>query len=247
MTETEQAADRRPPDPVQNLAKINEQDRNRFDADLFFQTRCISCGLCSSSCPISGRREFDPRKIVRMADLGQTRELVESEWPWMCSMCDKCGHVCPSGVNIPEIIRNIRSMREKEKIPGVLGKGIAAAIKTGNNLSLPKDDFQFIIEDVAEEIAQEKGFEGFTAPIEKKNATILTTIHNKLVNTHTEDLKPWWKIFHAAKEDWTIPSVNWEGTNWGLFTGDDESMRIMAVRIAENMERLGAKNLLWPE
>ena len=76
---------------------------------------------------------------------------------------------------------------------------------------------------------------------------MLTTIHNKLVNTHTEDLKHWWKIFHAAGEDWTVPSANWEGTNWGYFTGDDEAMKIMAGRIYDQMQRLEVKNLLWPE
>ena len=73
------------------------------------------------------------------------------------------------------------------------------------------------------------------------------TIHNKLVNTHTDDLKHWWKIFYAAGEDWTIPGDNWEGTNWGLFSGDDEAMKTMAGRIVDNMLRLEVKNLLWPE
>jgi hypothetical protein len=105
----------------------------------------------------------------------------------------------------------------------------------------------FIIEDVAKEVAEEPGFEGFTAPIDKKGANILTTIHNKLVNTHTEDLKHWWKIFHAAKEDWTVTSENWEGTSWGYFTGDDDAMKVMAGRIVEQMEKLQVKTLLWPE
>jgi hypothetical protein len=60
-------------------------------------------------------------------------------------------------------------------------------------------------------------------------------------------LKHWWKIFHAAKEDWTVPSQNWEGTNWGYFTGDDTSMKKMTARIADRMEKLSIKNLLWPE
>ena len=138
-------------------------------------------------------------------------------------------------------------MRSRDKVPGILHKGLDAAIKTGNNLGLPKEDFTFILEDVGEEIAEEPGFEEFSVPVDKKNANILTTIHNKLVNTHTDDLKHWWKIFFAAKEDWTVPSDNWEGTNWGLFTGDDESMKVMVGRIVENMEALEAKNLLWPE
>jgi hypothetical protein len=100
---------------------------------------------------------------------------------------------------------------------------------------------------VADEIRQEPGFEGFAVSVDKQGANIMTTIHNKLVNTHTEDLKHWWKIFYAAGEDWTIPSENWEGTNWGMFTGDDPAMKLMAGRVAENMARLNAKNLMWPE
>ena len=232
---------------TQSAMRIDKFERDAFNRNVFFQNNCMSCGLCSSSCPISGIRGFDPEKFVRMASFGQKDELVESEWPWICTMCGKCSHLCPSNVNIPEIIRKARGLRDKKKIPGILGKGLDVALKTGNNLGLPRDDFEFILEDVGEELASEKGFEDFKVPVNKKNANILVTIHNKLVNTHTEDLKPWWKIFHAAKEDWTTPAVNWEGTNWGLFTGDDESMKTMACRVAENMEKLEAKNLLWPE
>ena len=35
-----------------------------------------------------------------------------------------------------------------------------------------------------------------------------------------------------------MPSENWEGTSWGMFTGDDDAMRIMAGRIVEQMEKL---------
>ncbi len=141
----------------------------------------------------------------------------------------------------------IRALRDRDKLPGILHSGLTAALATGNNLSLPREDFIFILEDVAAEIAEEPGFAGFTVPIDKENANILTTIHNKLVNTHTEDLKHWWKIFHVAGESWTVASDNWEGTNWGYFTGDDAAMKVMVGRIVENMRRLKAKTLLWPE
>lgn len=208
---------------------------------------CITCGICSSACPVSGVDGFDPRKLVRMVGLGLEEEVVDARWPWICTMCAKCRQVCPMDIDIPGVVRRIRGLRDREAVPGILHKGLAAALKTGNNLSIPKEDYIFIVEDVGEEIAEAPGFEGFTVPIDKQGANILTTIHNKLVNTHTEDLKHWWKIFHAAKEDWTLVSENWEGTNWGLFTGDDEAMRIMVGRIADNMTRLEAKTLLWPE
>ena len=221
--------------------------RDRFREWPCHQDYCITCGICASACPVSGVDGFDPRKLVRMVGLGLEKAVVDDRWPWICTMCAKCEHVCPMDIDIPGLVRRIRGLRDRESVPGILHKGLAAALKTGNNLSIPKEDYIFIVEDVGEEIAEEPGFEDFTVPIDKKDANILTTIHNKLVNTHTEDLKHWWKIFHAAKEDWTLVSENWEGTNWGFFTGDDDAMRVMVGRIVEQMDKLKAKTLLWPE
>jgi heterodisulfide reductase subunit C len=229
------------------IIDMDQLDHVRCRTWPFLQDFCVTCGLCASSCPVSGIDGFDPRMLVRMASLGLVEDLVEARWPWICTMCGKCENVCPMQIEIPDLVRKIRSKREREKVPGILHKGLVAALETGNNLRLPKEDFIFIIEDVAEEIAEEPGFEGFIAPIDKKGANLLTTIHNKLVNTHTEDLKHFWKIFHAAKEDWTVASENWEGTNWGYFTGDDDAMKVIIGRIVDQMKQLEIKNLLCPE
>lgn len=234
-------------EPAKEIIDFKHIDPKKFSKLKFSHDFCVTCGLCSSSCPVSGVDGFDPRKLVRLAGLGLDQRLVESRWPWICTLCGKCEHVCPAEIGIPDLVRHIRSMRERDQVPGILHKGLAAALKTGNNLGLPTEDFIFILEDVGGEIAEEAGFEDFKVPIDKKGANILTTIHNKLVNTHTEDLKHWWKLFHAAKEDWTVPSENWEGTNWGYFTGDNASMKKMTARIADNMKKLAVKNLLWPE
>ncbi len=226
---------------------LSALDHDRFKSWPNDQDYCVTCGLCSSDCPASGIDDFDPRKLVRMVGLGMKDEIIETRWSWVCTLCGKCQNVCPMGVQIPSMVRQIRSMRDRDATPGILHKGLETAIQSGNNLGLPREDFIFILEDVAEEIAEEPGFEGFKVPIDKQGAGLLTTIHNKLVNTHTEDLKHWWKIFHAAGEDWTVSSINWEGTNWGYFTGDDERMKIMTERIVEQMDRLEVKNLLWPE
>lgn len=211
------------------------------------QNICISCAACSGACPVAGVDNFDPRKVVRMAALGMGTELIESRWPWICTMCGKCEQICPMEVAIPDLIRKIRSLKPREKVPGILHKGLMAAIQTGNNLGLPEEDFTFILQDVGEEIKEEDGYKTFEVPINKEKAHLLTTIHNKLVNTHTDDLKHWWKIFHAAGEDWTVVSQNWEGTSWGYFTGDDGAMRTMSGRIIDNMKRYNIGTLLWPE
>jgi heterodisulfide reductase subunit C len=208
---------------------------------------CMGCGTCSAGCPLTGMDGFDPRKIVRMVLLGREEELIQSHLPWICTMCGKCEHACPMGVNIVNMIRTIRGMVERDKVPGMIHKGVELCLSTGNNLGLPAEDFVFIIEDVAGEMAEEPGFEDFKVPMDKKGANLLHTLHNKLVNTQNEDLVHWWKIFHAAKEDFTIPSENWEGVNWGLFSGDDPAMKVVVGRIVEHMDRLEIKNLMYPE
>jgi heterodisulfide reductase subunit C len=230
-----------------SIACVEDLERNRFKAWPHGQDVCLTCAMCSSSCPVAGVDDFDPRKVVRMVSLGMAEALTAARWPWICTMCGKCEQVCPMDIDIADMMRGIRALRPRDKVPGIIQDGLANALRTGNNLALPKEDFVFILQDVGEEIAEEPGFEGFSVPIDKQGAGILTTIHNKLVNTHTDDLKYWWKIFHAAGEDWTVASDNWEGTSWGYFTGDDEAIKTMAGRIVDNMRRLNAGTLLWPE
>jgi len=230
-----------------DIIDLDHLDHTQFNSWPYSQDFCITCGLCAGTCPASGIDGFDPRKLIRMVALGLETQLVEARWPWICTMCGKCENICPMEIDIADVVRKIRSLRDRQKVPGVIHKGLQAALETGNNLRLPKEDYEFIIEDVAEEVAAEPGFDGFQAPMDKKGANILTTIHNKLVNTHTEDLKHWWKIFHTAGESWTVTSENWEGTNWAYFTGDDAAMKTMTGRILEQMERLEITTLLWPE
>jgi len=208
--------------------------------------QCLTCGSCASACPISGVEGIDPRKAIRMAVLGLEEELIQSQWPWMCTLCQKCEEACPMTVEIASTLRRVRGLRERDKVPGPLHKGVLMCLERGNNLGIPKDDFAFLCEDLAEELAEEC-CPGFTVPIDEKGANILLTINSKEPFSEPDDMKFWWKILYAAGESWTIPSENWEGVNWGLFTGDDESMKTIVGRIVENMYRLECRTLLLPE
>ena len=229
------------------VVDIRGLDLERFRQWPCRQEACLTCGLCSSVCPVSGVDRFDPRMLVRMIALGMQEQAIDARWPWICTMCGKCEAVCPMQIDIPGLVRAVRGLRDRQRVPGILHKGVSAAMQSGNNLGLPKEDFIFILEDVAEEIAAEPGFEGFKVAVDRHGAKMLTTIHNKLVNTHTEDLKHWWKIFFAAGEDWTVASDAWEGVNWGFFTGDDAAMKVMIDRLAAQIEALAVQNLMWPE
>jgi hypothetical protein len=88
---------------------------------------------------------------------------------------------------------------------------------------------------------------GFYAPVNKKGANVLVTVNSKEPFGEPDDMKFWWRIFYAAREDWTTTSTEWEGVNWGLFSGDDESMKEITGRIVRHLEELECSTLLLPE
>ena len=227
--------------PVRLDSKINPLYTLPALADI-----CLTCGSCAGACPISGVDELDPQKIVRMAFFGLEEELLTSDWPWKCTMCGKCEVVCPMNVEILQLMRRIRARCDRSKVPETIQKGVVTCLERGNNLGIPKDDFVGLLHDLGEELA-ENDCPGFVTPIDVRGARLLVTINSKEPFAEPENLWWWWKIFHAAGESWTIPSHNWDGVNWGLYTGDYSAMRTMVKRIIDNIERLNCKALLLPE
>ena len=145
------------------------------------------------------------------------------------------------------MLRRARTLRERDKVPGPIHKGVAMCLERGNNLGIPKDDFLFLLADLSKEMEEDEGFPGFYAPVDKKGANILVTVNSKEPFGEPDDMKFWWRIFYAAREDWTTTSTEWEGVNWGLFSGDDESMREITGRIVKHLEELECSTLLLPE
>ena len=108
----------------------------------------MTCGGCASACPISGVDGIDPRKLVRMAVLGLEQEILDSQWPWKCTMCGKCERACPQNVEIVSLVHRIRSLREKSKVPGPLHKGVLMCLARGNSLGIPREDFERAVPDL---------------------------------------------------------------------------------------------------
>jgi len=225
---------------------VLEGARSELAVDPEMAASCVTCGTCAAACPITGVGGLDPRKIVRMAVMGMDQELVDSNWPWMCTMCGKCEESCPAEIQITALMRKIRGARPRPAVPGPIHKGVVMCLERGNNLGIPKDDFVFLCEDIGEELA-ETSCPGFKTPIDVEGARVMMTINSKEPFGEPDDMKWWWKIFYAAGESWTIPSENWEGVNWGLFSGDDEAQKTIVGRLVDNMRRLKCQVLLLPE
>jgi heterodisulfide reductase subunit C len=62
-------------------------------------TACFTCGTCTAACPIHEvYPEHDPRKIVRMLNLGMRDKVLASPYIWYCSECFLCEKNCPQKV-----------------------------------------------------------------------------------------------------------------------------------------------------
>ncbi|MEW6388421.1 MAG: 4Fe-4S dicluster domain-containing protein [Thermodesulfobacteriota bacterium] len=212
--------------------------------------RCFTCGTCAGGCPASNLVPgWDPRKAIRALAFGLDDEVVESKWPWVCTLCGRCQYQCPMGIQLMKTFRACRTARERDKVPGPIHKGTMMAMQRGNNLGIPRDDFLMLLAELGVEMENDEEWPcpGFYVPVDKEGANIITTINSKEPYGEPDDMKFWWRIFYAAKEDWTVSSVNWEGVNWGLFSGDDESMKEQVRRVIENARRLKCKTILYPE
>jgi heterodisulfide reductase subunit C len=222
---------------------ISKREKRRLASQ--YADLCLTCGTCAGGCPVTGVDGLDVRKVVRLALLGMDQEVIDSKFPWVCTLCGRCEHACPMNIDLVALLRSARTHRERAKVPGVLHKGVLMCLKSGNNVGIPTEDFIGLLQDLGAELAEE--LPGFEVPIDKKGAKYLFTINSKEPFAEPEDMFYWWRILTAAKESWTVTSENWEGVNWGLFTGDDESMKEIVGRVVKNYKEMEAEYLVLPE
>ena len=211
---------------------------------------CLTCGACSSGCPATGLEGMDPRKFLRMAALGMDEEILKSDWPWMCTMCQRCIYVCPMKIDIPQLVFNIRAQRPREERPkGILGScDMALRNESCSAMGTPPDDFVFVVEDVLEEYQEaQPEFADMQAPIDKEGAEFFLNQNSREPVTEPDEMVPLWKILHLAGVDWTYGSKGWAGENYCMFIADNESWEKIVRIKAEQMEALGCKTYLNTE
>ena len=189
-------------------------------------TLCLTCGACSSGCPATGLEGMDPRKFLRMAALGLDDEIVKSDWAWMCTMCQRCIYVCPMKIDIPQLVYHARASWPREERPkGILGScDMALKHDTCSAMGTSEEDFEFVVEDVAEEVREtQPGWEDLQAPVNKQGAEFFLNQNSREPVTEPDELVPLWKILHLAGADWTYGSHGWAAENYCMFLADDKS------------------------
>jgi heterodisulfide reductase subunit C len=211
---------------------------------------CLTCGMCSSGCPATGLEDMDPRKMLRMIALGLDEAVLASDWPWMCTMCQRCIFVCPMQIDIPQIIYNIRAQRPREDRPrGIKGScDMAVQNDTCSAMGASGEDFIFVVEDVLEQYREEQPeFEHMDAPIDKAGAEFFLNQNSREPVTEADEMVPLWKILHLAGVNWTYGSKGWAGENYCMFLADDTNWEKVVQTQAEQAHKLKCKTYLNTE
>lgn len=255
------------------IAKMGEL-LTKFRSLRVFMDACVHCGACSDKChyfigtqdpknmPVARqdllrsvyRRYFTfagkyfPR-LVGARDL--TREVLDEWYNYyhQCSECRRCSVFCPYGIDTAEVTMAAR------EILAVVGMGqkysneiIGKVHKIGNNLGLPEPALRDTLEGLEEDVKEDTGLD-IKFPLDVKGAEVLliTPSADFFAEPHIDGLVGYAKVFHALGTSWTLSSMASEGANFGLFIGDYDQLRKIALRIRQAALELGVKRIVVGE
>ena len=66
--------------------------------------RCIQCGTCTGSCPVSYAMDLSPRQLISYFRAGEMETVMKSRTIWLCASCYACTTRCPEGIKITDMI-----------------------------------------------------------------------------------------------------------------------------------------------
>ena len=113
---------------IEKLARISGQNVQQ----------CFQCGTCSGMCPMLDNMDIHPRKLIRMAQLGQLEEdLDQINACWVCASCHSCNVMCPRSVDLPRVMEALRLMSLRKNRDNIdLSKLPAETIKECPQIAL---------------------------------------------------------------------------------------------------------------
>jgi Fe-S oxidoreductase len=120
--------------------------------------------------------------------------------------------------------------------------------KIGNNLGLPGPALLDTLQGLEEDVLEDTGV-AVRYPLDEKGAEVLlvTPSADFFAEPHVESLIGYGKVFHAAGISWTLSSKASEAGNFGMFIGNYEQLRKIALRIREAALELGVKRIVVGE
>ena len=255
------------------VAKMGEL-LDKYRSLRVYMDACVHCGACSDKChyflgtgdpknmPVARqdlmravyRRYFTFAgkhfpKLVGAVDM--SKDVLDQWWSYynQCSECRRCSVFCPYGIDTAEVTMAAREIMDSVGLGQKYSNEIIGKVhKIGNNLGIPGpallDTLQGLEEDTKDDTGVDVRF-----PLDQKGAEVLlvTPSADFFSEPHVESLIGYAKVFHAAGVSWTLSAKASEAGNFGLFIGNYEQMRRIALRIREAALELGVRRIVVGE
>ena len=239
-----------------------------------FMDSCVKCGACTDKChyyigtadpknmPVARqdlmrnvyRRYFtfagkNFPKLVGATEL--TEEVIEDWYKYyhQCSECRRCSVYCPYGIDTAEITMAGREILASIGVGQKYSNEIIGKVhKIGNNLGLPEPALADTLEGLEEEVEEGTGV-AVKYPLDQKGADVLlvTPSADFFAEPHVDGLIGYGKVFHQAGISWTLSSYASEAANFGIFIGNYDNMKQVAMRVREAALELGVKRIVVGE
>ncbi|MCK5125616.1 MAG: response regulator [candidate division Zixibacteria bacterium] len=236
---------------------------------------CVHCGNCTDSChyvlanpgdPTYApaykadkirsifKRHFDwtgrlfpwwvhAKSLYTDEDLEELKDTVFGK----CTNCRRCTINCPMGVDLATFNRMARGLLVSV---GVMPEGVSVVSKDqweiGNQMGVLKEDYIDTLEWLTEEMQMEDP-KSPGIPIDSMEADVVYSINPREVKYDPRTISDAAIIFNAAGEKWTMPAEDWDMTNFGLFSGDDDLGGGVARRLFEKVVAIKGKKLVISE
>lgn len=79
-------------------------------------TRCLQCGTCTGSCPVSYAMDISPRMVIALFRAGQIEEILRSRTIWICASCYMCTTRCPQAIKITDLLYALKRTAMDKKL-----------------------------------------------------------------------------------------------------------------------------------
>jgi len=231
-----------------------------------FLDSCVQCGACTEKChyylgtgdpnnmPVA--RQNLLRSVYRryytvagkyapwlVGARDMTKEVLDEWYTYFhqCSQCRRCSVYCPIGIDTAEISMAARDIMDTVGLGQKYSNEIIGKVhRLGNNLGLPGPALRNTLNGLEEDVREETGID-VKFPLDAKGADVLlvTPSADFFAEPHVDGLIGYAKVFHAAGISWTLSTHASEMSNFALFTGSQEHLKKVAMRIREAAVELG--------
>jgi len=236
-----------------------------------YMEMCARCGTCAEQCPVYQGNPTKLRNPAVRSDLirgvykkhatlsgklfGQLvgangddqdiKEFVNAFYE--CTGCRRCATFCPMKIDNSVITRKGRAIADKLGLtPDRLLKVIQISLETGNtdgaNEAALKDTVRFLEEEIKDDCGVD-----VKIPYDVVGADVFFVPPSGDLLVNPEAVMGIAKVFHKLGVNWTLSSKAFDGANYGLFTGDDKSMKADNKLYVDEAKRLECKTMMMGE